>query len=250
MKPNRNKRVAIIASFSVIYAFLRIIPTFPLIGMPGASFSTADILAPLYGIILGATLGSISIILGTFLAIIFGKPLIFLGLDFLPGISAAIITSLLIRGNRKISIVALILIPIIYWGLPLTDFWVNVRGTSIPYNWMHITIFLLIISPLYEKLEISNIQNSIKENRIKTTTVISLLLVFYTGTLFQHMVGGIMFVTTMGIIQETITPDAFPGLWKTFFYLYPIERTILAIITTILSIPLLKTLYKNKINIE
>jgi len=250
MKQNRNKNVAIIASFSVIYAFLRIIPTFPLIGMPGASFSTADILAPLYGIILGATLGSISIILGTFLAIIFGKPLIFLGFDFLPGMSAAIIASLLIKGNKKIVLVALILIPAIYWMLPLTDFWVSVRGISFPYNWMHIIIFLLILSPIYKKLEINKIKNNIKENKIKTTTVISLLLIFYTSTLFQHMVGGIVFVTTIGIIQETIAPDAFPGLWKTFFYLYPIERTILAVTTTILSIPLLKTLYKNRINIE
>ena len=77
-----SKKIAIISSFSVIYAVFRIIPSFPVVGVPGASFSLGDVLVPIYGIFLGPTVGFASIMLGTFLGFVFGKPPIFLGWDF------------------------------------------------------------------------------------------------------------------------------------------------------------------------
>ena len=43
----KSKQIAIIASFAVIYAIMRILPSFPVIGAPGASFALADILVPI-----------------------------------------------------------------------------------------------------------------------------------------------------------------------------------------------------------
>src|SRR5206468_1745767 len=74
----------LMASFSALYAVLRSIPTYPMLGIPGATFKAGDIIAPLYGILLGPVLGSISIAFGTTMAFFTGAPPIFLGLDFLP----------------------------------------------------------------------------------------------------------------------------------------------------------------------
>ena len=49
----KSKQIAIIASFAVIYAIMRILPSFPVIGAPGAIFALADILVPIYAIIFG-----------------------------------------------------------------------------------------------------------------------------------------------------------------------------------------------------
>ena len=62
------------------------------------------------------------------------------------------------------------------------------------------------------------------------------------GTLFQHIVGGIVFVTTLGIYLESINPDAFPGIWKTIFYVYPIERVAIAVISAVVAAPIIRSI--------
>jgi hypothetical protein len=53
----RTKIVASLAIFSALYGVIRLVPLGPMIGL-STSFSVADSLAPLYGIILGPFLGN------------------------------------------------------------------------------------------------------------------------------------------------------------------------------------------------
>ena len=94
----KSKQIAIVASFAVIYAIMRILPSFPVIGAPGASFALADILVPIYAIIFGPYIAAATIFLGTFLGIVFGKPMIFLGWDFLPAAMGALFIGLKVHG--------------------------------------------------------------------------------------------------------------------------------------------------------
>ena len=91
------KTLSVIISFSVLYAFLRVLPSFPMVGISGGYFSAADFITSLYGIILGPYLGVVSIILGIFVSFILGKAPIFVGLDFLPAAVNVFIVGLLIR---------------------------------------------------------------------------------------------------------------------------------------------------------
>jgi hypothetical protein len=93
---NQTKIIASIAVFSSLYAVLRIMQTIPMIGAQGASFSLSDVLAPLYGIILGPYVGGASVIIGTFLGMAMGKPVVFLGLDFLPAFVCTVALGLLV----------------------------------------------------------------------------------------------------------------------------------------------------------
>ena len=78
----KTKIIATIAVFSALYGVIRLVPLGPMIGL-SAYFSVSDSLAPLYGLLLGPFTGGISIIIGTALGWLIGKPVIFLGLDFL-----------------------------------------------------------------------------------------------------------------------------------------------------------------------
>ena len=82
--------------------------------------------------------------------------------------------------------------------------------------------------------------NWIEENSKKT--IMGLFIIAMIGTMFQHIVGGIVFVTTLGIYLQSINPDAFPGIWKTIFFVYPIERLAIALISAILATPILRSI--------
>ena len=234
-----SKKIAIISSFSVIYGISRIIPSFPVVGVPGASFSLGDVLIPIYGIFLGPTLGFASIMLGTFLGFVFGKPPIFLGWDFLPAASATLFVGLMMRNKRMISAVLFLIALTIFLLLPYTEILISLNEqVQIPFNWMHIIALLLIISPI-GKSAIRSISNN------TSSFIVGFFIIGITSTLFQHIIGGIMFQTTLGIYLGAIEADAFPRIWQVIFYVYPIERIAIAILATIVGVPVIKSLKRS-----
>lgn len=75
----------------------------PYLGFPyfrfwaeGVVFPLFDVLVPLYGIPFAPKIVVLSILLGTFI----GRPVIFLGLNFLPGLLATFSLSHLVRGRK------------------------------------------------------------------------------------------------------------------------------------------------------
>lgn len=232
---SRTRFLALASSFAVIYATLRIIPTFPVVGVPGASFSSSDILVPLYGIILGPLFGSASIILGTFLAVILGKPLTFLGLDFLPATFGAMSVGLLARGRRTIVITIFAAALAVFLVHPLSLVLVRLPF-AVPFNWMHVVVFVLLFTPL-----VSIAPKWIASKSISQVAR-GLAILAIAGTMIQHVVGGIVFETVLGFIIGRFTQEQFVGIWTTIFFVYPIERIILVAASVLLGTPLLRNL--------
>ncbi|MBM3897107.1 MAG: hypothetical protein FJ358_01065 [Thaumarchaeota archaeon] len=233
---SKTRFLALTSSFAVIYATLRIIPTFPVVGVPGASFSSSDILVPLYGIILGPIFGAASIILGTFLAVVLGKPLIFLGLDFLPATFGAIAVGLLARGKRAVVIAIFAVVLAIFLVHPLSVVLVSLSFATVPFNWMHIVVFALLFTPLASKAPSWIASKSIGQ----VTKGLAILAI--TGTMMQHVVGGVVFETVLGFIIGRFTQEQFVGIWTTIFFVYPIERIVLVAASILLGTPLLRNL--------
>tara|TARA_Y100000590_G_scaffold187693_1_gene213944 strand:+ start:2071 stop:2820 length:750 start_codon:yes stop_codon:yes gene_type:complete len=232
----RSKQIAIIASFAVIYAIMRIVPSFPVIGAPGASFSMADILVPIYAIIFGPYIAATTIFLGTFLGIVFGKPIIFLGWDFLPATMGALFIGMIIHGKKIVAIFLFVIGIVVFNLLPYTEMMIPINEQiSLPYNWFHIIAALALLTPLTNMS-----MNWIEENSKKA--IIGLFIISIIGTLFQHIIGGTVFVVTLGVYLQSINPDAFPGIWKTIFYVYPIERLAIAVISAIVATPILRSI--------
>jgi hypothetical protein len=112
-----------------------------------ATFSVSDFLAPLYGIILGPYVGGLSIVIGTFLGMAMGKAPVFLGLDFLPAFVNAVAIGFLIKRKWAPVVVLNIILLLAFTLNPLTTLFIG----PIPFIWLHIVAFLVLISPLGRK---------------------------------------------------------------------------------------------------
>ena len=175
-----TKQIALTAIFAALYAVLRAIPTVPMIGVPGASFSLSDILAPIYGIILGPYLGGASVLIGTFTAMSV-KPPVFLGLDFLPGFVNAVALGFLVR-RKWLPVVALnIFLLVVFVANPLTLVLVPL-GTSFsfPFMWLHLVALIILISPL------GLMATKWVEKSTASLAVAGFAILTFIGTMMQH----------------------------------------------------------------
>jgi hypothetical protein len=238
----KTKIIASIAIFASLYTVLRMISTIPMIGVSGASFSPSDVLAPLYGIILGSYVGGASVILGTFLAIALGRPVSFMFLDFLPAAVNAVALGFLVRRKWTPAVILNAALLVVFLLNPLTSIFVTVplgnTTISFPFAWMHIVAFAVLLSPLRRKA--GQWVETTKSTRI--TTGIAILA--FIGTMMQHLMGGILFEVVLGQIGNPpiIVAAAYPGIWTTVFFLYPWERLVLILLAVVVGTPLVKAL--------
>jgi hypothetical protein len=236
-----TKQIALIAVFAAIYASLRIVPTIPMIGVAGAYFSLADILAPLYGIILGPYVGGASVLIGTFTAMTAKAP-VFLGLDFLPGFVNAVALGFLVR-RKWVPVIALnVFLLAIFVANPLTSTFISVPiGTSsllVPFMWLHIVALILLISPL--GLKATQWVQTLTSGK----TVAGFAILAFIGTMMQHLMGNILYENIFVYVNHFMTPESLALNWQVVFYLYPWERLILVVLAVVVGIPLIRALQK------
>ncbi|MGC8849540.1 MAG: hypothetical protein ACP5K1_04205 [Candidatus Bathyarchaeia archaeon] len=236
-----------VAAFAAIYAILRTIPAFPILGVSGGAFTLADALPPLYGIILGPYKGSSAVITGTFISFILGRPILFLGLDFLPGTVNAVIAGTLYGRRRLIPAAVFTILLMLFLINPYTVNFVTVKFFDVKFPlffaWMHLIALLLMISPISYR-----IAEWIDGKPHITRTPIGIFLISFVATMGQHLMGNLLYENVIGVLQGT-PPSAFKPVWYAVFWLYPIERLTLAALTTIISTPLLK-LMRNYLGIQ
>jgi Na+/phosphate symporter len=222
------------------------IPTFAMVGVSGGTFSLSDAIAPLYGIVLGPFAGAISVILGTILAIAFGRPMIFLGLDFLPSAMDALVVGLVMRKKRLAAIILYFVFFIMFLANPYTAIFVPV---SIPllnlngfffYPWLHLIALVVLISPLSKKAaEWVNAGSLVN-------LAPGLLILSFIGALTQHLVGGLLYEMVLGMFLRE-APEVFRLVWNIVFWLYPFERAFIIVLSTVIGVPLIKALKSSRI---
>ncbi len=240
----RTKIIASIAIFSALYAVLRMIQTVPMIGVSGARFSVSDAVAPVYGIVLGPYVGGFSVILGTFIAIAMGRPVQFMFLDFLPAFVNAVALGFLARRKWWPAVALNAVLLVAFLLNPLTSIFITVGGVAIPFVWLHIVAFVVLVSPLGRNAGVW-IQ-SLKPKQLTAGLAISA----FVGTMMQHLMGGILYETILNQIYVVIgqspilEASAYPANWAFVFFLYPWERLILVVLAVVIGAPLVRVLYK------
>ena len=243
---NRTKIIASIAIFSALYAVLRIMQTIPMIGAQGASFSLSDVLAPLYGIILGPYVGGASVIIGTFLGMAMGKPVVFLGLDFLPALINAVAIGFLVRRKWAPVVVLNAALLLAFVLNPVTSVFVNIpignTTYSLPFVWLHIVAFLVLVSPLGRRA--GQWVSTLKPARI----TVGLVVLAFVGTMMQHLMGNILFETVLAQPIGSIPTVAYSGIWTSIFLVYPFERLALVVLAVVVGAPLVRVLKKSFFN--
>ncbi len=230
----RTKIIASIAIFSALYTIMRLIPTIPMLGIAGA-FSLSDILAPIYGVLLGPYVGGLSVFLGTFLAMAMGKPVTFMFLDFLPATINAIALGFLIKRKWGPVILLNAVLLLIFFLNPLTSLFIG----PFPFAWVHILAFIILLSPLSRKA-VDWIDTLNPGDVTKGLGIIA-----FIGTMMQHLTGNLLFEVILGQINGVISVDAYPGIWSGIFLVYPWERLALVVFAVIVGTPLIRVLKKS-----
>ena len=231
-RSQRTKQIALLTIFTALYIVLRFIPFSMLIGPTGGFLSLSDFLAPIYGILLGPYFGGLSVILGNFGAIGMGRTISFYGLDFLPDFMAAISTGFLSQ-NRRSKWAIVVAINAALLGIFLVNPLTMVFISSVPFAWLHIVAFIILLSPL--SLMAAKWLQTLNYRKV----VVGVALFAFMGAMIQHLMGNILFEVVLGQVTGSIPSAAYPGIWTSVFLVYPVERLILIIAATGIGTPLL-----------
>jgi len=227
-----SKDLALTASFASLYAVLSAIPLFPVIGAVGKNFTVAVIIAPLVGLIIGPYRGALAASIGGFIAwsITQYGPLV--QFSFVPGAATALCSGYLYRGKWKTFIViySLLFLAIAFYPV-IGPMWLY------PY-YLWFQLIGLVVLIFQAKLETVNALN--KHSRMSELSF-GVGVISFTATLFGHMVGGLIFDA---LYFPAFYPnvDYWRSLWQILVFVYPLERTIVVLISILIGAPLIKAL--------
>jgi hypothetical protein len=262
----RTKQIALTITLTSVYVVLRFVPFSMLIGGAGGYLSLSDFLPLIYGIILGPYFGGLSVLIGNLTAMGLGRTVSFFGLDFLPDFVAVVSIGFLFR--RKWLPVVLLNAGLLaaFFLHPLTSFFVTIPATSItiPFAWMHIAAFIVLLTPLARKapewvesvkqMTAGKVESTEQSNPRKlfnsvkgTKYIIGLIVFAFVGTMMQHLTGNMLFEFAFGQVGNppVIPVEAWPTQWSLVVLAYPIERTILIAAAVLIGAPLIYTIVKN-----
>jgi hypothetical protein len=239
---SKKRIVPFAATFAAVYGILRLVPIFVMIGGAGRVFSTTEFIAPLLGIMLGPYVGSLAAVIGTFLGIMFTGQMNFYGLDFLPSMMNALVLGLLMQKRRIHSVSLYLALLALFFADPSTLHFVSVpllgNTITLPFVWLHIIVWLVLLSPLGVK-SVEWISGESEKRRAAGACILSLI-----GTTAQHLTGTLLFAF-MAVPLMGMTPKALGAVWAVVFYTYPIERLVVilpaAIVVTVAVVKAVKS---------
>ena len=224
------KKLTLTASLAAAYTIFRAIPISRLIGISG-SITAAGMIAPVIGILLEPAYGVAAVFTGTMIASFLPwNPLKFYGLDFLPGALNVLLVSLAVRGRRTEATMMFLIIIGLFIINPFTSTFVGIPFVSppLPYYWLHLAALIVLVTPLA-----GNLFAKLVSARYRSLAIAVLILGF-TGTMIEHLTGGILFASVVGAGARKA--------WPAIFVVYPIERAVLVLGALLICTPLVRIL--------
>jgi hypothetical protein len=225
-----TRKLTLTATLAAVYVIFRAIPISKLIGISG-TITAAGMIAPVIGIMLEPAYGIVAVFVGTLVASLFPwNPIKFAGLDFLPGALNVTLVSLAVRGRRMEATLMFLIMIALFIINPYTSLFVgtDLASPPIPYLWMHLAALAVLVSPLTKNLS-TKIASHHYASIVKPIAVLA-----FTGTMIEHLTGGLLYATVVG--------KAALKSWPIIFLAYPIERIILVIGATLIGATLLSLL--------
>jgi len=233
-----KRRTAVVASaaiFAALYAVLGTIPISQLLLGSGNFLTASNFVTPLAGMIFGPLVGGFAAVVGDLLDV-YGGSISLAGGTGLAILAADLATvavaGFAYRGKRKAALVLPIAILTLYWLDPISVLFVG----PVPFTWLH----MISLFPLGGALWLERGGKISKLNPIFVASVTfgALLCGQLTGTL----VGQELSVR----VYQTLSLQAWRGLVPAFFPLYPVERTLFTIVGSLISVPVLRSLWRRQ----
>ena len=215
---------ALIICFTALYVILSFLPLSQVLGLFGKYITVATIFAPIIGIILGLYVGVLSTLLGGIVALFFNPS--FSPPSLAAGIVTALCAGLLYAGKRKLCILTYAAFLLIFGFYPFVGpFWLYPISA-----WFQIAGLLILISPLQSKA----IKNLGSNNN--SWLLFAFFITSLTSTLAGQIAGSLVFTA---LIPDMTFLSAY---WQVLTFLYPVERTLIALVATFVGAALYKVL--------
>jgi hypothetical protein len=232
----KSRKIAMAAVFGALYFVLRSLPNpipflFQMIGLSGR-FTAGDFLLTTIVLVAGLWGGIVSVLVGTILAYPISGP-IFLGLDFLPGVVNILIAGLIITSHRRIAQIIYAAVLLLFLASPYS---LSFGYDYVPYAWLHMVALAILLSPIVPRVPEWILRNDHRQLAAVATLA-------FVGTMAQHLMGGLLFELTVGVVQQN-SPSILMGDWAVIFWLYPTERLVITAISTIISVGLLRSMLR------
>lgn len=229
-----TRKLAASSLFIALFFVLRAIPTFPIIGVSGGRFTVSDMLPAFYGVLFSPIHGAIVVLLGTVLGFMVNPPK-FLFLDFLPPMVNVLIAGFLWRRKILLSlgIYASALAAFVTGPFTLLLVHISLLGgeVALPFHWLHfiaVPVSLLLVEFDFKKGSASTMWRRF-------------LGCVFLGTMGQHSVGSTLFEYVYGY-TGVLNREGFFATWYTVFWIYPVERLLLVLASTMIGVPLILAL--------
>jgi hypothetical protein len=258
MKPANTrltaKKVALVVCFTALYAVFAAIPIFQLVGSAGR-ISAAAIMAPIIGVLLGPYLGVLSAFLGGTIGLLYGS---FLPMSFVSGIVTTLCAGLLYGGKRAWCFI------IYFVFLVLHSFYPGIGPVWLfpLYIWFQVVGLLLLFSPL-QSMAVKNLKSTVWSRSIRwpklrsplkhtaaknltSKNIPRALLSFFVISLTSTLAGQISGSLTSLVLFPN-PPIVQLGFFQVLCVQYPIERTIIALASAFIGVPLFRVLRTAKL---
>src|SRR5207247_490267 len=201
---------------------------FPISAYVGISstLTFGETFSPLAGMLFGPYVGALSVTLGTFLDFLLGRPVIFDGLDFLPGAVAAATAGLAFTGRIRESLALPILFMALFTVDPLSRSLISVGSAEVPFLWLH----------LLSVMGMGVVWVLITKRGKDQSGWLFIASTVFLSTMSAHVAGSVIYENVLGRINAVIPPSTFPSRWEAVFFLYPVESAFFTIAGTLIAI--------------
>jgi hypothetical protein len=230
----KSRQIAIAAVFAALYFVLRSLPNpipflFQMVGISGR-FTAGDFMLTTVALVAGLWGGTISVLVGTALAYPVNGP-VFFGLDFLPGVMNILVTGLVLENHRRIARGVFIIVLFLFLASPYSLLF----GFSyVPFVWLHLLALAVLLSPAFAKVPDWIVRNDSHQ-------LVAVVILAFVGTMAQHLTGGLLYEMAVGLVEGN-SQSVVMGYWRVIFWLYPSERILLTIVSTIISVGALRAI--------
>ena len=229
MRPRLStKSLALTVVFAAVYATLSFLPLFPLIGLQGKFIQMGNVLAPLIGIVLGPWLGVFAIAVGGSIDAFLPQTGSFGPFSFVPHLAAALCAGLLYNNRRWVCGAAYLLLIVAFAFYPV----VGPAWLWPLFLWLHVVGWAFMLSPLQPK-----VNGFLREDKGVSKLVMGFGVTSFLAALFGHAVGTLMFEAT--VLYEV---EVWLLNWQALTMLYPIERLVIAMLSTAIGVGVLRAL--------
>ncbi len=225
------KKVAYSSVFAVLYSITRLFQVSAYVGI-NSTLTFGEAFSPLAGMLFGPYIGALSVTLGTFLDFLLGRPVVFDGLDFVPGAIAAAVAGLCYSGRIKGGLALPVFFMVVFTLDPLSSSLIPVGSVEVPFLWMHI-VSLVTMGSVWLLVE---------RGQSRWVNSMFVASIVFLSTMSAHVAGAVLYENVLGRINAVFPASKFASLWTAIFYLYPIERLFFTVAGALIAVPVLTRL--------